>query len=302
MLIWRSVGCVAALSATALRPTLRLYSSASFQEQLDSHQDVRLASGTVITLDERVSLKAHKLNRIFGEGDGATIIGSGHSIIQLADCGRTGLVGLGTGSATLQRTAVNSCAVHGVCVRGSTSLLAEDCTFSNNGVRAVYAYGKPHLTLRDCTVHSTKALPYMATVQGQAAAVEIDSKIASDSVTLHIQRLRSVNNAGTAVRISGQVRYSLQDCTVDGHSISSSSSRITESNSNSSGVQILAHEQLQPIEIEACSEAASTSDNQTCLRLLCCVLTLRCFAVTRVYRYLCGAARLCSASSTMYMS
>eukprot|EP00953_Heterococcus_sp_UTEX-ZZ885_P038875 19945-Heterococcus_DN1.PRE.1 len=84
MLIWRSVGCVAALSATALRPTLRLYSSASFQEQLDSHQDVRLASGTVITLDERVSLKAHKLNRIFGEGDGATIIGSGHSIIQLA--------------------------------------------------------------------------------------------------------------------------------------------------------------------------------------------------------------------------
>eukprot|EP00953_Heterococcus_sp_UTEX-ZZ885_P038880 19946-Heterococcus_DN1.PRE.2 len=301
MLIWRSVGCVAALSATALRPTLRLYSSASFQEQLDSHQDVRLASGTVITLDERVSLKAHKLNRIFGEGDGATIIGSGHSIIQLADCGRTGLVGLGTGSATLQRTAVNSCAVHGVCVRGSTSLLAEDCTFSNNGVRAVYAYGKPHLTLRDCTVHSTRALPYMATVHGQAAAVEVDSKLADDSVTLHMQRLHAADNAGTAVRISGQVRYSLQDCTVNGHSICSSSST-TYSNSSASGVQILAHEGLLPIEIEACNEAASSSENQACLRLLCCVLTLRCFAVTRVYRYLCGAARLCSASSTMYMS
>jgi Right handed beta helix region len=43
----------------------------------------------------------------------------------ITDCGRTGLVGLGTGSATLQRSAVNNCAVHGVCVRGSTSLLAE---------------------------------------------------------------------------------------------------------------------------------------------------------------------------------
>jgi hypothetical protein len=84
MLIWRSVRCVAALSATASRPTLRLYSSASFQEQLDSQQDVHLASGSVIALDERVSLKAHKLNRIFGEGDGATIIGSSHSIIQIA--------------------------------------------------------------------------------------------------------------------------------------------------------------------------------------------------------------------------
>jgi hypothetical protein len=84
MLIWRSVRCVAALSATALIPAFRLYSSASFQEQLDSQQDVHLTSGSVITLDERVSLKAHKFNRIFGEGKGATIIGSGHSIIQLA--------------------------------------------------------------------------------------------------------------------------------------------------------------------------------------------------------------------------
>jgi hypothetical protein len=136
-----------------------------------------------------------------------------------------------------------------------------DCTFSNNGVRAVYAYGKPHLTLRDCRVHSTRALPYMATVQGQAAAVEIDSKLAGDSVTLHIQRLHAADNAGTAVRISGQVRYSLHDCTVNGHSISSSSSN-GNSDSSASGVQILAHDLLQPIEIEACSEAASTSDNQ----------------------------------------
>jgi hypothetical protein len=125
----------------------------------------------------------------------------------------------------------------------------------------VYAYGKPNIVLRDCTVHSTRALPYMATVQGQAAAVEIDSKLAGDSVTLHIQRLRAVNNAGTAVRISGQVRYSLQDCTVDGHNISSSSSN-GNSDSSTSGVQILAHEQLQPIEIDACSEAVNSSDNQ----------------------------------------
>jgi hypothetical protein len=83
MLIWRSVRCVATLSATALGPAVR-WSSSNFQEHLDSHQDVRLPSGSVITLDERVSLKAHKLNRIFGDGEGATIIGSGHSTIQLA--------------------------------------------------------------------------------------------------------------------------------------------------------------------------------------------------------------------------
>jgi hypothetical protein len=154
---------------------------------------------------------------------------------------------------TLQRTIISSYIMH--------HAETPDCTFSNNGVRAMYAYGKPSIVLRHCTVNSTRALPYMATVQGQAAAVEVDSKLAGDCVTLHIQRLQAFNNAGTAVRISGQVRYSLQDCTVDGNSIGSSSTTTTDSNSTVSGVQILAHGQLHPIEIGACNEAANSSDH-----------------------------------------
>jgi hypothetical protein len=95
----------------------------------------------------------------------------------------------------------------------------------------------------------------MATVRGQAAAVEVDSKLSDDCVTLHIQRLHAANNAGAAVRISGQVRYSLQDCNVDGNSVNSSSD-------SDSSVQMLAHGDLQPIEIDACSGAAGSSDKQ----------------------------------------
>lgn len=151
---------------------------------------------------------------------------------RIANCGRSGVVGLGSGSIFIDASCITQNAVHGVCARGDTQVRCRGVSFDENGVRAVFAYGHARVGLTDCTVTRTAARPYMGTALGEAAAVEVVAAANGDVTALAVKGLRAHGNKGPALRVRGRVDYSVSaDCSFGTDGMSHSVS----------GVEILPH-------------------------------------------------------------
>ena len=86
---------------------------------------------------------------------------------------------------------------HGICARGCARVDVEASTIRNAGVRAVYAYMSPKVTLTDVVVSGTR--------DPTAAAVQVEALRPGDAATLALDGLRLDANAGRGVAVAGRV-------------------------------------------------------------------------------------------------
>ena len=84
---------------------------------------------------------------------------------------RSGCVAFGKSSLRIESSSIEDCGQHGVCLRGTCSLLMNHTALLRCRVRAVYAYDKAHVYLQHCRITGT--------LDPLSAAIEIRSNMST---------------------------------------------------------------------------------------------------------------------------
>ena len=75
---------------------------------------------------------------------------------EIGPVGRTGIACFNKAKCHVKETTIREALIHGVCVRGSTSLSLTNCQIIDCTVRALYVYENATLRMMGCSVRGTK--------------------------------------------------------------------------------------------------------------------------------------------------
>ena len=122
-------------------------------------------------------------------------------------CGHSAVACFNNARADLSQCTVEN-ALHGLCIKGTSKVVATSCDIRNCVDIAVVVYQQGALTLEECLISNTR--------NKLLSAIHVEASGFGDSVCLNISQCRIVDNEGSSVTLHGSVVDEFRENVIDG--------------------------------------------------------------------------------------